>query len=128
MLIMNFKKTKKVNIFHQIALNSLISAIFFHRKGRYFLKKDEKTVLGTTYGEYRTQKLFTDRIYKIYTDFYFFLFTMFIPVNPVFFKLIINYPQHAIRNTHYAIRTKNAVSRRFFENYLDVEQIGSYNI
>ena len=46
------------------------------------------------------RRLFLDRIYKIYTDFYIFLFTMFIPVNPVYFKLI------------YAIRTKDAVYRR----------------
>ena len=46
------------------------------------------------------KRLFSDRIYKIYTDFYLFLFTMFIPVNPVYFKLI------------YAIRTKDAVYRR----------------
>ncbi len=50
------------------------------------------------------RKLFTVGIYKIYTDFYLFLFTMFIPVNPVYFKLIIDYPQHAILTTQYALR------------------------
>ena len=52
----------------------------------------------------------------------------FIPVNPVYFKLIVDYPQHAIRNTHYAIRTKNAVSRRFFWNMLDAERTVNYDM
>jgi len=44
------------------------------------LKRSEesgkKQVLGTPHGGAR--RLFTDRIYKIYIDFYLFLFTMFI--------------------------------------------------
>ena len=52
----------------------------------------------------------------------------FIPVNPVYFELIIHrmpygitYPQHAIRTTRYAICTKNAVSRRLFRKLLDFD-------
>ena len=28
-------------------------------------------------------RVFSDRIYRIFTDFYLFLFTVFVPVNPV---------------------------------------------
>ncbi len=42
-------------------------------------------------------------IYKIYTDFYLFLFNMFIPVNPVYFKLIIPSTHYAILTMQYAL-------------------------
>ena len=84
-----------------------------------------------------SRKLFTDRIYKIYTD-------IFKPLNRTnlhrFFSLNFDWAfwwgkpppylsgcPYAVCDTQYALRTKNAVSRRLFWNSLDLLCEYSYN-
>ena len=58
-----------------------------------------------------TKTAFRHGIARIYTDFLSFSFHRVYPCNPVYFKLIIAYPQHALRTTNN--------ERRLMEIYLE---------